>query len=527
MRRLILTIAAISCLASWIGSPSRSRWAAPAASRVAADPLSLRDLIPATALIAVEVRDVDRRWDEIRSIDFIAGFQDAILSCAGTDADLIHRLAGDRAVLFLAGSEDPPFVVPVAILRPTDVLDAERILAGLSQLSFRRAGGVLWVGPAGVADLLERMSRQETARLNEVLPMDEIDGRLPQDGLARGWLNPVAFMRLLHNSRVDSLPEPLRLAAATISAELTAVRYAAFRRDIAEGEILSEGIIAYDPARISPRVLHALDPEAVPALFPVEIPANAVAVVAFHPEAQACMPWLRNLAASDPHGPLRNLAFWLDEFQERFRRDLDRDLFSALGDHGWLLALDMEGSSAPGLAAVMEIREESVLASTLRDLMSWVGERFWISTFGTIIPRVWVDTGGGQVIYGTTLGVPFSEFPGPRFQISGRYLLLGDRPETLAAAREFAGSLPGNASVVWDEERNSAAHGSIWVKGPAIAKMLAAGIDADASDAGGCISKAAGAMAAGMESLRADWQYEPGAVRLHGRLRLAAQPVSR
>ena len=527
MRRLVLTVVAISCLASWIGSPSRSRWVAPMASRVAADPQSLRDLVPATALIAVEVRDIDRRWDEIRSIGAIAGFQDAIFSCAGTDVDLMHRLAGDRAVLFLAYSEDRPFVVPVAILRPVDMAAAERILSSLSRLSSRRAGGVLWVGPAGAEDLLNHLSRGETARLNEVLPVDEIEGRLPQGGLVRGWLNPAACNQLLHNSRVDSLPEPFRLVTAALRAELTAVRYAAFRRDISEGELRSDGIVAYDPARISPQVLHSMDPETVPALFPVEVPANAAAVVAFHPEAQACMPWLRNLAASDHRGPLRNLAFWLDEFQERFRRDLDRDLFSALGDHGWLLALNIEDSSTPGLAAVIEIREESVLASTLRDLMSWVSEQLWISTFGTIIPRVWVNTGGEQVIYGTTLGAPFSEIPGPRFQISGRYLLLGDRPETLAAARAFAGSLPRNVSVGWDAERNSPVHGSIWVKGPEIEKMLAASIGGRALDAGGCISTAASTIAAGMESLRADWQYEPGAIRLHGHLRFAVQHASR
>ena len=239
------------------------------------------------------------------------------------------------------------------------------------------------------------------------------------------------------------------------------------------------------------------------------------------------MPWLRNLAASDPRGPLRNLAFWLDEFQERFRRDLDRDLFSALGDHGWLLALNIEGSSAPGSAAVIEIREESVLASTLRDLMSWASEQLWISTFGTIIPRVWVNTAGEQVTYGTTLGAPFAEIPGPLFQISGRYLLLGDRPETLAAARAFAGSLPQNVSVGGATGLNAPVHGSVWVRGAEIGRMLAAGLDGIAPDAGGCFSTAAITMAAGMDSLRTDWQYEPGAVRLHGHLRFAAQRASR
>jgi hypothetical protein len=159
--------------------------------------------------------------------------------------------------------------------------------------------------------------------------------------------------------------------------------------------------------------------------------------------------------------------------------------------------------------------------------MSWVSEQLWISTFGTIIPRVWVDTGGEQVIYSTTLGAPFSEIPGPRFQISGRYLLLGDRPETLAASRAFAASLPQNVSVSSAAGHNAPVHGSVWVKGAAIRRVLAAALDGDAPGAGGCFSAAAGTMAAAMESLRIDWQYEPGAVRLHGRLRFAAQRASR
>jgi hypothetical protein len=490
-------------------------------ARIAADPESLRDLVPASALVAVEARDLDRRWDEIRGIDAIASFQDAMFSCVGAGADLMPRLAGDRAVLFLARSDIRPFVVPVAILRPADMPEAERFLSGLHGLSSRRAGGVLWVGPAEAEDLLERLSREETSRFGDVVPMDEVESRLPPGGVVRGWLNPVAFNQLLRDARVDSLPAPLRWAAAALSAELSAVRYVAFRRDFVDGELVTDGIIAYDPDRLPPQVLHLLNPDAAPALLPVEVPSNAVAVVAFHLEAQACMPWLRNLAASDPHGPLRNLAFWLDEFQQRFRRDLDRDLFSALGDHGWLLALDLDGAGAPGLAAIVEIREESALGATLRDLMCWASEQLWIRTFGAIIPRPWVDTGRGQVIYGTKLRAAFSEIPGPCFQISGRYLLLGDRPETLAAARAFAESLPHDGSVGGGAGSDTRVHGCVWVKGSEIGRVLEAGFHGAGPDLGGCLSAAAGAMVAGMESLRADWGYESDAVRLHGHLRFA------
>ncbi len=526
MRRLILTLIVIFCLTSLTGSPPRNRWSAPVDARVASDPSSLLDLVPAAALITVEVCDLDRRWDELRSSDAVAGLQDEIFSCVGTEAELAHRLIGDRTVLFLTRSADPPYVVPVAILRPVDLPAAEGLLTGMRQLSLRRAGGLLWVGPAGAQTLLERLSRPGTPRLADVLPMEEVAARLPQGGLVRGWLNPVACTQLLHDPRVDSLPTPLRWAAAALSVELSSVRYAAFRRDLEDGDLVTEGIVAYDPDRVPPQLLRSLDPEAAPALCPVEAPADAVAVVAFHLEAQAFMPWLRNLAASDPHGPLRNLAFWLDEFQHRYRRDLNRDLFSALGEQGWLLALAADDGGAPGLAAVVEIREESAVVSTLRDLLSWAGEKLWVDTFGVFIPKPWVDTRRGEVIYGTTLRAPFSEYPGPCFQIAGKYLMLGDRPETLAAARAFAESFQRQGGP---EGRglDGAVHGSVWVKGTEIARLMAASFRGMVPDADACLSAAAAKMTIGLESLSGDWRYEPDAVRLRGRLRFTAQRGSR
>ncbi len=524
-KRFVLTTIVILCLVPLTDSPPRGRWAAQMPARVAAEPSSLLDFVPAEALITVEVCDLDRRWDELRSISAIAGFQDEVFSCAGIEAELAHGLAGDGAVLFLAGSEDPPFVVPVAILRPVDLPAAERFLSGLGRLSLMRVGGLLWIGPAGAQRVLERLSRPGTARLDDVLPMDEVEARLPRGGLVRGWLNPVACVRLLHDPRVDSLPTLLRWAAGALSAELSAVRYAAFRRDLADGELVTDGIVAYDPVRLPQQLLRSLDAEAASAVRPVDLPENAVAAVAFRLDASACMPWLRNLAASDPRGPLRNLAFWLDEFQRRYRRDLDRDLFSALGEQGWLLALEVNGSGAPGLAAVIEIREEPAVVSTLRDLLSWAGEQLWIDTFGVILPIPWVDAGRGGVIYGTTLHAPFSEFPGPRFQVAGKYLILGDRRETLDAARAFAGTL-GRQSGARSGASNAAVHGSVWVKGEEIARLLTAGLGVVMPDPDACLSAAASRMTAGLESLMGEWCYESDAVRLRGRLRFTAQRAS-
>ncbi len=155
---------------------------------------ALRDLIPASALLAVEVRDLDRRRGEVRSLPAIANLQDAVLPGAGIMPDLLPRLFGSRGVVFLASSPRPPSLMPVAILRPPDMPSAEPTLRGLQTIALVRARDALWLGPAGSEGRLTELAEGGNIRLADVLPFAEIDRRLPPAGLVSGWVNPAAIM---------------------------------------------------------------------------------------------------------------------------------------------------------------------------------------------------------------------------------------------------------------------------------------------------------------------------------------------
>jgi hypothetical protein len=66
----------------------------------------LVDLLPESTVAAVEIRDLSRRWTEIRDLPGVARFQDRVFRELGLDVDALPLLAGDRAVLALVISEN-------------------------------------------------------------------------------------------------------------------------------------------------------------------------------------------------------------------------------------------------------------------------------------------------------------------------------------------------------------------------------------------------------------------------------------
>ena len=517
MRHMLLSIIMVLSFLLWMDPTPGWRSILPPDDSADAGTVSLRDLVPATALLALEIRDLDRRWVDIRSIPAVAKLQDGVLSCAGISPEAVPKLAGDRAVLFLAPSEAQPFVMPIAVLRPAVMREAEHILEAIPQLSYRHAQGALWVGPIGAQEVLERSIRDRGPRLSKILPLDEVDAKLPGGGLVRGWLNPAACVELLQNSRMDVLPLPLRWAAASLGAELTAVRYAAFRRDFEHGELVSDGVVAYDTARLPSAVAPILNPSASPTLIPAELPAETLAIVAFRPEAQAWIPWLRFLGDANPRGPLRNLGFWIDEFQHRYRRDLERDLTGALGERGWFLALDVPNSK-PEFVAILEIREASSLEPTLRDLFSWMGEQLWLGTFGIVLPKPWVDMSGGHVVNGMTLRTPFANIPWLNFEVTAQHLVIATSLKAMQVGRAFGETLQRAETGSALSGNGSPAHASVWVDGTRAARRLTARADGAATDPVGCLCNAVARVAAEMLSLRAEMHYQSNAVQLRGRL---------
>ncbi len=503
---------------------SGERDRAPAyASRMTADS-ELLDRVPGSALLAVSMSDLDQRWDEIRSTRALADLQDALLSGRGLQPEFVPRLVGRRSVFFLARADRWPFAVPVGLLEPADAGEARALLSRLPDIAYLQDGELFWIGPAEARDLLTRLSRDDGPKFPDVVPLAEIADRLPPGGLVRGCVNAVACQKLLRESAIEACPFPFRNAAAALAADLAAVRYVAFRRDFVDGEFTTDGLVAYDPARLPSEVRQVLNPEASPVL----IPALAVAVsgpdapirspfvvAAFRPESSAWMPWIRYVAASDPRGPLRNLGFWLEEFQQRYARNLDRDLFSVIGDQAWLLAARSPHGDSVELVTVFELRAGKAIEGVLEDLFSWAGEQVWLNTFGILSAKSWHEDQPGVAIRGLTVRTPIASLQGPTFEVAGRYLMVALQPSGLEIGRAWVKSIEAARTAPGLE--TSGSHGTILIQPSEVARLVQA-IHPSAADSDERLWNAVISLMADSGTLRVDLKYEHDAVRFHAQL---------
>jgi len=485
----------------------------------------LFDRVPASALLAVSVSNLDERWAEIRGTPALANLQDALLSRRGVAADLIPLLAGRRSVFFLAPADRWPFAVPVAILQPPDVRKARAILGSMPDVAYLEGDGVLWVGPALSVDLLAQLAREQGPRFPEAVPLTEIANRLPAGGLVRGCVNSGALLRMLRGPAIESCPYLLRGPAAGLAAELSAVRYAAFRRDFVDGEFRSDGLVAYDRNRLPAEVAGILDPGARPVAIPsaaslLRMPDGSdqvpFMVMAFRPESRAWMPWIRYVAASDPHGPLRNIAFWLEEFEHRYGRHLERDLFEVFGDRAWLLATRSENQNSMQVVLVMELSARTAIEGTLQDLFSWAGEQLWLSSFGILSTRSWEEHQPGRLMSGLTLRTPLSSLKGPAFEVDDRYLVVALQPSGLATGRAWIESLKSEPP----QEAGGSSHATILVEPSQLASLIKTFRPAASSESDRLLWDAVLGLMADSKTLQVDMKYEPDAITFQGRLRV-------
>ncbi len=488
------------------------------AGRASADS-ELLNRVPGSALLAVSTHNLDQRWSEIRSTRAIAELQDAVLSGAGLQPESIPRLVGRQSVFFLAPADRWPFAVPVGLLEPADAGEARALLDKLPDLSYLQDGALFWVGAAGAKELLYRLSKDDGPKFPDVIPLAEIADRLPAGGLVRGCLNSAAWQKLLDESAIESCPFPFTNAAAALAADLATVRYVAFRRDFMDGEFTTDGLVAYDPARLPSEVRQVLDPEAAPVL----IPASAIAsirspfvVAAFRPEPSAWMPWIRYVAARDPRGPLRNLGFWLDEFQQRYARNLDRDLFSVIGDQAWLLVTRGSNGDSLELVMVFELRAGKAIEGVLEDLFSWAGEQVWLNTFGILSTRSWHENQPGIAIRGLTVRTPIASLQGPTFEVGGRYLMLALQPSGLEIGRAWIKSI--EAAKTATELQTPGIHGTILIQPSELARLVQAIHPTATVDRDERLRDAVLSLMADSGTLRVDLKYEHDAIRFHGQL---------
>lgn len=507
----------------------------------ATETVELIDLLPESTVLAVEIRNVAKRWIEIRSIPAIGRLQDRLLAGSELAPDDLPRLAGDRAVVALVTAEDGRSVIPVALLRPAaSPAEAAAILerAGVDggALMTRHGRGVLWIGPSEASRRLDELATGDGTSPRQTLMMDEVSRRLPDGGLVRGWIDPVALRTLLRDHVEGTEPLPVELLRTVVAAELDAVRFMGFRRELTSDGVIADAVIGLEPAVLPAEIARVFgsSPDSPP-LLPSPLPPVVVLGSSFGIEAEALLAWVGYVATADPRGPLRNLDFWMGEFQERTGRDLERDLVAALGERGWFFLLTGDTSQRLQALLIFETRDAGRLEQTLVDLRSWLVEQARGRTLGVVVPRIHDDSLNQMTVHGLTLRTPFAEVPGPAFLVNGEHLLVGTGRAALNAGLELLSTkgswaptrvMPDNAVGAleeWSGEEIGPAgqfpHESIRVQGSALSRWVHAVVDPDAQGPAGHLAPALACMLADLESISGDVWYQEDAVRIHGRVR--------
>ncbi len=470
MKKTVTVVVLVAILSLLVACSADAPSTPDPAARSDAASVPLPALLPQSTLLAAELRDLTARWSEIRAIRPIAAFQDRVLTGIGLTAEDLQLLLGDRAVFALVSGSDH-ILWPLALLRPPDIEQAEALLdSSGASWAVIRARGALWVGPKRVAVELETVASGDGTSLAQAVPMDEVSSRLPPGGLVRGWVNPMAIRQLLRARLGRRWSATLDLVRGMISAELEVVRWIGFRREIAQGRVTTDAVAVYDTSALPPELARLFDPDASSPQLPSLLPDKTAIAVAFRPEAQAYLPWLRYVAASEPRGPLRNLDFWIDELEERCDMSLERDLFDTIGPHGWLLVFENRVEEPPAWAMVLEASNARLAEATILALLSWSAEHATLRTLGLARPQVHDDVVGGNLTHHLVIRTPVGQLPGPSFTAVDGYLVAGVGEHTIRSGLDLIDGLAFPAGE--DTGTGATPQASLQLRGPALAHLL-------------------------------------------------------
>jgi hypothetical protein len=477
-------------------------------------------LLPERTLLAVEIDGLARRWPDVRALQPLARFQDRLLEQTGLRPDDVPLLSGDRSVVALVSGSSGNAVVPLAVLVPPNVESVATLLGSLgSDWSVARARGALWVAPGGAASDLENIAGGDGTSLSGIIPLDEVDNRLPSGGLARGWVNPAALTRFLRTRSEKRLSAPIDAVAELLAAEVDAVRWIGFRRDLDAGKIITDVVTAYD-TRVLPReVARILDPSATAVRIPTQLPENIVAAAAFRQETRGALPWLKFLAERSPRSPLRNFEFWLEEFEDRYNRSLTADLFGALGEHAWLLVFEPRAANAPTWVLILQSSDSRRAEPTSLALLDWSVEQASMRTLGLALPRVRDYERDGMTIHELSVHTPFGEVAGPVFVAVDGYIVAATEERTMLDGVTLLQTGAFSASA--ENPDQPTAHMSLWARGPAITgavNSILALCDAEGYRKG--LAQALPELLTSVSSASTQAWYEPDAVRIHGEILL-------
>lgn len=490
----------------------------PAELRVETAADDLMDLLPSSALAAVELLDLDTRWGELRAILPIAGLQDRLLGELGLDADDVPAIAGRRMVVALVADDAPPGVVPVAVLDPPSIGEALRRLADSDEVFVVEARGALWVGPATQARWVERLAAGDGTSLQQAVDRGALAERLPAGGFVRVILNPRALSQWLRGWAEYQSKLPARALARLVAADLEAIEVAGFRRDIVDGKLVTDLWVGIDDERVPDAIVQALAADRGPAVLPPQLPANWIVAKSFRTEPEAGLAWLRALAARDPDGPLRQLDFWIDEFESRSGHDVESDIIAPLGERGVALVLE-GGDGGVELVAVIEARDPDRLEAALVDLRDWLGEQIRGRTLGLARWQTRDGDGARGAAHALDVWSPFGRFSGPVFQMVNNHLVVATGQGGLSFGLELAGSAATWVTPVWATAGGAPDEIAV-IRMNALAAPLAAApsLTARQSD----LLEAVSEFLAGVSEGRVRVDYEPDGFRVTGWLELAA-----
>ncbi len=395
-------------------------------------------LLPHSTVAAVELRDIAGRWDELRAIPRLSRLQDRLLEHIGLAADDVPAIAGERAVLAFVHDDATHELVPVAVFDPPSRAGALARLGRSGKLAAIEARGAVWAGPAGHARLVERVAAGDGTSLREAINLEAMNERLPGGGLVRAVIHPAALrdhLRVRAEIEASSLTGKL---ASFFRADLEALRSFGFRRDVIDGAIVTDGWFGIDTDVVPEEFTIALTTDRTPAALPTNLPEHVLLVTSFRTEPEASLAWLRTMAARDPDGPYRNFEFWLDEFEARSGRDVERDIVDALGARGLMLVLEGDEDRSIEFALILDTRDAEKLDATLVDLRDWLGEHLWGRSLGLAIPRSRDVHKPGGVVHGIEFRSPFGTFTGPVFQLAGDRMVLASGERGLELGVELA-----------------------------------------------------------------------------------------
>lgn len=476
-------------------------------------------LLPPSTLVAVELRNIAGRWDELRAIPRVAGVQDRVLERLGLEARDVPELAGERAVIALVAGGKELETVPLAVLDPPSHPRALALLKRSGGLAAIEARGAIWSGAASQARLVERIAGGEGTSVRDAVDFAELGVRLPEGGLVRAAVHPRALRDQLGAWAARRGLDAAGKLAAFLRADLESVETAGFRRDVVDGAVVTDGWIGFDEEVVPEAFTRALATSRRPAVLPADLPADILLVCSFRTEAEAALAWLRTMAARDPRGPLRNFDFWVDEFEARTGRDVERDIVDALGERGLALLVEGEDGRAVEFIAILDVRDPHRLEASLVDLRDWLAEQVWVHWLGLAMPRSWTANDGDGAVYGLDVRNPFVTIGGPVFRLIDDRLIVATSRHSLRRAVLMARAAESWSAPAWALGPQGPADELAVIRTTALARLLAASaVRSAAEDVWflGALSE----FLDGTGDLQLQVRYEGRGLSLAGRLRI-------